>query len=266
MLDRTIIKVSYDNIIANRRKQQCPLFYNENATGYDIFLSYENITLMTQILKGGDDGIAFEAGVKPFCNTLLLPDCPELKTHDFCDSATWIHGSSNSLFCMYPIPGKVLQLRTTRLKMDVNTTFPSNTSVMFNIWEGLTTACPAYQSGVATTFGTSYPWVKVHPPADMAPQEVSVYVHLNGATPEYKVSTFKFDSLNDIITKAQARQYGSLMLMEFPYYQYDIRSLNLRSSFNDRIEIFLSNDTALDNGASTVKGEASILFKSFDEF
>jgi hypothetical protein len=263
----TLINVSFSDIVANRRKKQLSLFYNEFPTSYDIYLDYGNIRMLAQVVKGTPDGDSFESSMKPFSNKIILPDCPEIKTHDFCDSSTWIHGASNSLFCIYPLPNKVLQMRSSKIRMFKDIVFPSGTSVKFNIFEAIYSNVPAYVAGTKTAFNNGPQWVKVYPPADMDVQEVAIYVCFDGnGVPLFKVSSFTFSNIYDIVSKAIVSQYGDLMLLEFPYYRYGIENLLLHSSKNERVEICLSNDTPLDNGASLVKGEASLLFNSYDEF
>lgn len=264
--------ISYNEIIEIRRKNNASLFYEQDSSGeYLLQMNYGAMTLECELRDSGD--IAdFEANRKQFCNKAISPDAVELRSHDFSTSGSWIHGTNNSVFSILPSAGKVLKPQRFLGQVDKSAVLNAGQDLMINFWQTVDgTACPAYVSGVKTAFGsplynpptTQTGWYKYYP-TDGSPQEVEVWLYMDNNAPKYKVSSFKFTSLVDIMHKSEYQIVGNRLNMKFDYHQYDI-GLSFCSSLNERIEIYLANDTAI-NKPNSEDARVSIMFHSFDEW
>lgn len=98
------------------------------------------------------------------------------------------------------------------------------------------------------------------------PQEVSVYVYMLSGIPQYQVSDFSFESIEDFKDKANMTLDGNTCRFTYPYMEYGV-FISLRSSLNERIEAYMSDDNELSLPALTTdKSIICMVIKEYNEF
>lgn len=274
-------QVSYENIKNIRRNSRLESFvppimtYTQSANGsYKVFLpdgGGGNYVADVSIESEIND---FEANVKSQCGKSDIPVGKLIKTHDFSDNSTWVNGTSNSLYIIAPAIGKEFKILKFNGKVGVNVQFGANQIFHLSIWEGITAQCPA-ASSTKTAFADVFydpsnqiytGWYKAYPPPNDT-QEVDVWLYFENNIMRYKVTDFKFSSLDEFKDKGEYTIEGDVLRVEYPYSKYGIY-LMLRSSMNERIEIYTSDDAEVDAQllSGTIRSIISATISEYDEW
>lgn len=270
------IESTYEEIIKYRKNRRFEknippvLFYETLANGYILSLVDGNIQMFCRITEESHVS-AFESNLMQFCNKQDVPTSKLIKTHDFSNDSTWIFGVGNSMYCFCPDAGKEMILHEVKGRANKNVIFGTGQSFHVSIWQSINANCPecldektpfndeAFNPGAGTG------WLKVYPETN-DPQEVSVYVYLLLGVPQYQVSDFKFESLEDFKDKANSTIDGNTYRFTYPYTDYGVY-ISLRSSKNERIEVYTSDDAELSFPAETAdKSIICMVIKEYDEF
>lgn len=269
------IKVTYSEMLDLRRKicnrdTIAPVLYSSKV-GSEYILTMQDNNFSLETVVTGTDITDFEANRLQYCNKLFIPDIVEKVTHDFADNTMWLYGTSNSFYPVFPDSGKLLRVKRFLVKFDKGATLTQD--VKMCLWQTVDgTAVPAMTNNSATVYGvapffnppTTYTgWYKYYPPVN-DPQEVEVWLYMNNGTAQYKVSAFTYSTLEEIRLKAEDKIVGNYIIAEYNYKNMGI-SMSLCSSLNERIEIYLSNDTQI-TAPNSVKCVCSVMLDSLDEW
>lgn len=275
------IEVSYSELLNLRRQLRFNpdipnvLMYEKFAdnSGYELFLGLQTYTA-SHFMTNPSDISHFEQYVKPFCNKLDLPNMMLLSSHDYADNNTWMLGASNSLFVVAPSSGKEFIFHSVLGKLNKDVSFSSGQSFRFVIWQSLSeTACPALGS-TKTSFetplynpagGVYTGWHKAYPPSTQE-QKPNLWIYFNNNIPTHSVTEFVFENVDDFLEQASYSYEGSTVSLKYKYkdfYSY----LNLRSSMNERLEMYMSNNNDINNPlGATTKAILSCVILEYDEF
>lgn len=273
--------VSYSEIKDLRRSSRMENFippvltYKQNHDGsYVLFLPDKSGTSYEALTQNQEEIDDFELNVKAMCGKSDLPTGKLIKTHDFSDNSTWVNGSSNSLYIIAPAIGKEYKILKFNGKVGTNVQFGANQQFHISIWEGITLPCPA-----ATTTKTIFAdvlydpenqiytgWYKAYPPQNDT-QEVDVWLYFENNIMRYKVTDFKFSSLDEFKDKGEYTVEDNVLRVEYPYSKYGIY-LMLRSSMNERIEIYTSDDNEVDAQllSGGIRSIMSAVISEYDEW
>lgn len=271
--------ISYSEILSmrqqNRFKNKIPniLFYDDLPDGnYRLWMNIHGSEINSTITDSGDI-THFETYVKPYCNKYDIPTSKLIKTHDYSDNSSWVNGSSDSVYCIQPQSGKDIIIESINGKIDKGSTFGSGQEFELVIWQSISSACPAYAS-TKTAYGSPLynpgggvytGWLKVYPsPGDI--QESSVYVYLDSNVPQYMVSEFCYYSLDDFKDKADFKEETDTLRFKYEFTDFGAY-INLRSSLNERIELYTNDNNELTKPLlSTVKAVVSAVTLEYNEF
>lgn len=259
-----IINVSYQEILEVRRQNHKKLFYLEENNKYVLWCGSDNFNLYANVKKGSSDCTDFETNRKAFCNKPVEMVSETVYTHDFSDNATW-PATDNSFAPISPPAGKTLCLHRSTVICDKDASFNGN-NLIVAVWSGITEACPAVGS-VPTQYndsvfnpGVSAGWILNQKP--WVQQEVNQYIYLSAAgVPEYACTIFEYSNIDELIAKSEFSFYGNRLIARFDF----IFPVKLRSSKNERIESYASNDTAITT-PNGVPARATFVMGSVDEF
>lgn len=234
-----------------------PVVFKEDYTEMiELRMPYERCIVTTEITDFNSQD--YLNGLSHY-NKLEHPIVEEVKTHNFANNATWVYGSSNSLFDLEPIAGKVARVKRMKVVIEDDLSVSSNVHVC--LWSSLASDCPAKVSGTRTLFGseTGDPrWVQL---AHDGVQEVYKHLYMDETYtyPLYIVSEFKYTTINDLIVKSKIRYIGDKYHILFEYERDNIKNLVLRSSKNERLEIYTEGNNQL-TGSSHQNPFASATF------
>lgn len=249
------------------------LFYDDLGSGeYNLWIKIDGNTLYCNLTDSGEI-TDFESNVKPYCNKYDVPSSKIIKTHDFSDNTNWINGASESVYCIQPDSGKDLIVKQINGKIDKGTTFTSGQEFELVIWQSLGASCPSY-SNTSTAYGSPLynpgggvytGWLKVYP-ATADVQEASVFVYFDTNVPQYMVTEFCYYSLDDFKDKAEFREDGDTLRFKYEFIDYGA-FVALRSSLNERIEMFTSNNNILQKPVlSQIKSVVSAIVLEYNSF
>ena len=276
-----INEVSYQELINIRRDKRLEGFippimsYKQLDSGYYIISIEDNGAVYEAEVLDEQDVQDFETNRKQFCHKVDKPIGKLIKTHDFSDNSTWQNGqdSTKSIYAILPDPGKEFKIIKLKGKVDKNIAFAQGQSFVLNIWEGITAACPAFSSD-KTPFGTPLydpqnqvytGWYKAYP-SGLDVQEVEVWVYFESNIPKYKVTNFKFKSIDDFKDKGDFVESSSSLRINYEYINYGIY-LTLRSSMNERMEMYTSDDNEITRPAgSIIKSSIAAVVSEYDEW
>lgn len=280
MLKNTIT-VTYEEILSIRRSlrhnvnRSNILIYstNEENSYYELFLSVNNLSLYTQINQS-DDILHFETNVKQFCNKIDIPDMQLIASHDFTNTSNWLFGSSNSFFFMAPQAGKEFVFHSILGKLNKNISFTTDQSFHFVLWQSVTEdACPAVGSS-PTAFGDVLynpmggaftGWYKVYPAAGQN-QKPNIWWYFINNVHTYTVTEFVFKSVDDFIEQARYSYEENTVRLSYEYKEFS-GYLNLRSSRNERAELYTNDNQPITNPVGqTTSGILSCVVLNYDEF
>lgn len=273
--------VSYNEIKELRRSSRVESFipsvltYKQNHDGsYLIFLPDKSGTSYEALAQDQEEIDDFELNVKSQCNKPDLPTGKLIKTHDFSDDNTWVYGSSNSLYMIAPAIGKEYKIIKFNGKVGTNIQFGTNQEFHISIWEGITAPCPTASTTKTAFANVLYNpeeevytgWYKAYPPANDT-QEVDVWLYFEDNIMRYKVTDFKFSSLDEFKDKGEYTVEDGVLRVEYPYSKYGIH-LMLRSSMNERIEIYTSDNNEVDAQLLTgeIRSVMSATISEYDEW
>lgn len=202
----------------------------------------------------------------PYYNRVDEPDVLEIKSHNFCDNTKWLHGSSNSLFVIQPDPGKVSRIKRMQMITENDMVFPTN-QIRVVLWWSLTNPCPAYVNGVKTNWDSNVDPLWVDLPTDGI-QEFTNHVHIDMATgqPEYGVTVFTYENVFQLLTKSRFETVGDTKYFIRYLYEQEHIDLILKSSKNERMEIYTEQDLPLTSANSNPVGVASFMYDSYNEW
>lgn len=272
------ILLPYSDILTLRKqlrfKSKIPaiLYYDQTIDGYNIWIRDLGATHLANITDSGEIA-SFESSVKPFCNKLDIPASKIIRTHDFSDNTSWQNGTNNSIYCIAPESGKDVIVSEIKGKTHKDLTFGTGQEFELVIWQGITAACPTYNNE-KTSYGSPLynpgqgvltGWYKAYPSANDE-QEVGVFVYFDNNVPQYMVTEFCFYSLDDFKDKAEYREDGDSLRFKYPFVDYGV-FVNLRSSMNERIELFVNDDNEITRPeGSNIKSTVAAVILEYNEF
>lgn len=272
--------VSYAEFLQLRRDSRFirsipePFFCREIGSVYLLTMNNGSFSVACEI-SDPDDIAHFTEHVHPFCNKLEIPSSFLIKSHDFTDESTWIGGAGKSLYVIQPSsPGKESILYLLKGKIDETIEFATGQKFCFTLWQTTNSvACPAV-GDTPTTFadvmynpggGVFTGWYKAYPTTTDV-QEVTVWVHFTDNVMDYRVAAFEFTSLDDLKDKADVTISGGVVNMQYKYSQYSA-FVNLRSSLNERIEVYINDHSPFTVGTPTgTKNLITAVVAEYDEF
>jgi hypothetical protein len=259
------IRTSYTSILDARRSKNLPMWYVENSTAYDLYVDIsENILLRHLLLKEDSNITDFETYRKPYCDLVIKPDRMDIRTHDLCNTSSWLHGSLNSMYEVIPTLGKKLELRRFLGNLDKDMDFEEQQFVVA-LFEALYGNCPAFDSVnySPTVYNDGEAgWVKVYP--SNACQELEIWYKFVDQIPQCSATVFKYNSIDDIMLKGLWNTYGNWFHVDFPYREWDINKV-FRYSKNERIETYLSGNQSV-TSPNDLKGILSIQLDSYNDW
>lgn len=257
------IKISYAEMIEFWRDSKSSLLYEDKTNWFDLHLPYKGALLVCQVNKDTSDGDDFEIK-KAFANKVIKAKPETIWTHDYTSSASW-PDTDNSLYSIPAPTDKRLDMHSATVVCDAEMSFGTGTIYMV-IWQGLNAPCPELGANrtpfndVAFNPGVSAGWIQQQKP--WGGQEVATYIYLSIAgVPQYACVAFAYDSIDDIVTKSNFKQFGNRLLTQFEF----IEPVVLRSSMNERIECYIDNDTAI-TSPNGIPAKAVFHCGSTDEF
>ena len=272
------IKKSYKDLLGIRRSLRGargyrPPFitYSNYGGAYQLHLTIKNFYYHAEI-EGAEDIAHFEQYVKPHCDKPDMPRGTPIESHSFSNKADWIN-QNESIYNFYPLEGQEFLINDFYGVGDNNAVFGENETFNFVVWQSLTAPCPVFNNA-KTPFNDGFDpatftgWISAD---DRPGQKGKHYAYLIGGVPQYAVVHFEFGSLEELKTRAPDKFIDTTdhtAQIFFPYKENDTL-LFLRSSMNERIEVFYTNHSGTDpvipspNGAlNKMYAEVSI----YDEF
>jgi hypothetical protein len=296
-----IIKLCYNDFFRARRRflfrdlispvvyytkaiRQDPEDPEETISEYTLSMNDGNHTLITAVTQ--DNLINFETTKKTFCQEVNEPATIELISHDFSNTSDWVHGNNNSFFVFNPIPGSTIKLVRGMVICETTTEITPQNPVRFCMWESMgSIPVPEYVVGERTVFGAEdvlfnpgatppvyTGWYRVKPdmvnpiPEDMKNEFEVWYYFVNGdvQNPQWKVTSFTYDSLRKVRAKASSKgTFGTELQLAFEYGGYNIQVF-YRHSMNERIEMYIEGDQPITSAGLPVT--VSLMFYSYDEW
>ena len=253
----TEIRINYADLLKIRRDKNTALYYEESGAGYSLWVSSDNFNLFCEIEKNSPDAIDFETYRKSHANKIIKRSPDTIQTHDFSDKTTWTFGTSNSLYLVRPTDGQVIILHESKLTFDKDMDFSPDKMYMV-LWIAQAANCPAFDetnktrtqfSTPAWVPGISAGWTTKNALQDaggmtkqyhLDNQEVTHHIYVDAAgTPQYIAVVHEYTSIPDLKAKAKHETHGTVTEAFYPY----IQPVHLRSSKNERLEIYSDTDT-----------------------
>lgn len=275
------VSVTYEEILELRRglryNSDFPniLCYDQFAdnSGYELLLGLQTFTA-SHMMTNVDDITHFEASIKSHCNKVDSPAMLILPTHDYSDVNSWVVSTTNSLYYIQPMDGKEYVLHSILGKMNHNLTFGSGQTVKFVLWQtACDHECPEVGS-TATPFadvmynpaGSVFTgWYKVFPVAGTN-QKPNIWYHFTDNDHDYTVTEFVFENIDDFLEQSVYAYQGDTIRLTYKYKEFGAY-LSLRSSMNERIEIYTNDNQPLENPVgATTKSVISCVLLHYDEF
>ena len=266
------IRLTYSEILALRRKDHSELFYSQSLDSYRLTLSKGSLLFYCEINSGSDEYTDFETYRKVYCNKPVIPNVIQYNTHDLTTASTFTFDGTN-LYVMQPSALCLLQMKKVQLLCHKDTVFDTSQTFKMVLWEGLYGACPAFNFG--TPAPTAYGphgvngWLKIRPTAQEGPQEFEVFVQFEKTwtIPLVKATVFTYQSVRQVMTKTEPHIYGSLASLEFQYERDGIKYVRLRSSLNERMEMYTSDQALIPPTASDPQpATVAVMWDSYDEW
>lgn len=252
------IHLSYDDFwelrISLGYVDRTVVFYLEFEDSYNIWMDVQGTRVSTG--ASGDDLTDFEATKKSKCNIQQSIRQEIVWTHDFSDNSDWIFGTSNSLFVLNPTTGRVFIFDGTKLSFDKDLSISGNTMRMI-IWIGLEAPCPEFDDAgkVRTPYGsplfdeeTGTGWITKEdfqeaggfkPQYFLGAQEVTHWIYMENNVRQYMAVVHEYTSIEEIKAKARHSTDGNTTETK----QNFLEPINLRDSYNERIEVYSVTDT-----------------------
>jgi len=275
------VTIPYNELLCLRKQlrynSEIPniLIYEQftDNSGYDLFLGLQTFTAHA-IITAEEDIEHFEENIKQFCNKVDMPDMALISTHDYANNESWLFGDTNSFFVVAPMVGKEFVFHSILGKLNKEVIFDSGQSFRFVLWQTVTsTACPAV-SNTPTEFGSPLynpygavftGWYKVFPPEGQN-QKPNIWYYFVDNEHTYTVTEFVFENLDDFLDQSKYLFQGDTVRLTYEYKEFNAY-LNLRSSKNERLEMYVNNDEEISNPEGiTTKSVLSCVVLIYDEF
>lgn len=279
-------RVDYERFFDLRRerviKKFAPptVFFKEYDNGeYDIWMNIEG-TMICCFLNSFDTGLIsdFESTKKQYCGKMNYPKSLELRSHDFANETSW-NNPSDSSYITDLENGFVFRLKRILLTTDKDSEIANNSNIKMCIWTGINGACP--NKGISRTpYGASSEppvlvgqnvqsgWLEIAPTY----QAFKQHIYFLDFIPQYIVTEFTYPTIEDLSVQAEQTVYNNTMKLEFPYMKNGIRDILLRTSMNERIELFIDSDTKLNRPnrmletGFDVPSICAFMFDKYEEF
>lgn len=269
------IDVHYADFLSLRRQIEIetgvgPIVFSSPATdGFRIWLNHDNTDICTT--AEGVDATDFEDNRQVYANKINWPVPDQVNSHDFSDDSDWVDAPS-SLYCFAPASGKRARLTKINGILDKGTDVSSTKYLQMTSWFSIDgTACPAFAPGTPTAFGSPLfnpgggvytGWLKQQYDSK---QDYATWVHLTNGVPDYGLRHYVWDSLTVLKLRAgDFKQIDNSLNLFYSFFGNN-DYFELRSSLNERLEVWIETDTAL-SSPNSVGCRFAVYFSLYDEW
>lgn len=253
--------------------------FGDSPYEYKLWMNIESTKVTTFIsIEDSSERADFENNKIQYSGKMQYPKSLELRSHDFSDSSKW-SSLNDSSYITDLEAGYVYRLKRVLLTTDKDSSVPNGNQIKMAIWTSLSASCPDIGS-TRTAYGMAHEppilvgqnvqsgWIEIAPDF----QAFKQHVYFSNFAPQYVVTEFTYDTIEDLSVQAEQTVYKNTMKLEFPYMKNGIRDILFRTSLKERVELFISGDTELNRPSRMLESGFDVpsicafMFDKYEEF